>query len=51
MRYNKCFRKCGFACLLKHLKSLHTFVLVDKLATILSRTCHSVSRSVILTGF
>jgi hypothetical protein len=25
---NKRYCKCGFACSLKHLKSLHTFVLV-----------------------
>ncbi len=27
--HNKRYSKCGFACSLKHLKSLHTFVLVD----------------------
>lgn len=26
---NKRYSKCGFACSLKHWKSLHTFVLVD----------------------
>ncbi len=26
---NKRYSKCGFACSLKHLKSLHTFVLAD----------------------
>jgi len=26
---NKRYNKCGFACSLKHLKSLHTFVLAD----------------------
>jgi len=29
---------------MKHLKSLHTFVLADSWATIYSRTCHSVIR-------
>ena len=27
--YNKRYSKCGYACSLKHLKSLHTFVLAD----------------------
>ncbi len=26
---NKRYSKCGFACSLKHLESLHTFVLAD----------------------
>ncbi len=28
-RHNKRYSKCGYACSLKHLKSLHTFVLAD----------------------
>jgi hypothetical protein len=27
--YNKRYSKCGYACSLKHLESLHTFVLAD----------------------
>jgi len=27
--YNKRYSKCGYACWLRHLKSLHTFVLAD----------------------
>jgi hypothetical protein len=27
--YNKRYSKCGYACWLKHLKSLFTFVLAD----------------------
>ena len=41
---NKRYSKCGFACSLKQLKSLHTFLLADSGATIYSRTCHIVSR-------
>ena len=40
---NKRYSKCGYACSLKHLKSLYTFVLADSWATIYSRTCHSVT--------
>jgi hypothetical protein len=48
---NKRYNKCGYACLLKHLKALHTFLLADSLATIYSRTCYSATKAITNGGF